>query len=101
MVPVGCSPGSVPWHVQTALDDIIDFAITGPYMFVKTAGPADLSLDDRGLTFATNGNRGVRLIMREAIPGIEPFGLLRHPNLTVTVANCDELAHAVKGPADA
>jgi hypothetical protein len=85
-----------PWHVQTALDNIADVAITGPYTFVKTAGPAHLSLADRGLTFATNGDRGVCLMMGEPIPGIDPFGLLRHPNLTLTVADCDGLADAVQ-----
>ena len=65
-------------------------------MFVKTAGPAHLSLADRGLTFATNGDRGVCLIMREPVSGIDPFGLLRHPNLTVTVADCDGLVNAVQ-----
>jgi len=71
-------------------------SITGPYTFVKTAGPAHLSLADRGLTFATNGDRGVCLMMGEPIPGIDPFGLLRHPNLTLTVADCDGLADAVQ-----
>ena len=84
-----------PWQAQTALDNIVDASITGPYTFVKTAGPAHLSLSDRGLTFATTGERGVCLIMRESIPGIDPFGLLRHPNLTVTVADCDGLVEAV------
>ena len=85
-----------PWHVQTALDNIANVSITGPYTFVKTAGPAHLSLADRGLTFATNGDRGVCLMMGEPIPGIDPFGLLRHPNLTLTVADCDGLADAVQ-----
>ncbi len=85
-----------PWRVQTALNNIADVSITGPYTFVKTAGPAHLSLADRGLTFATNADRGVCLIMREPIPGIDPFGLLRHPNLTLTVADCDELTDAIQ-----
>jgi len=85
-----------PWQVQTALDNVADVSVTGPYTFAKTAGPAHLSLADRGLTFATNGDRGVCLIMREPIPGIDPFGLLRHPNLTFTVADCDGLADAVQ-----
>jgi hypothetical protein len=85
-----------PWHVQTTLDNIADVSVTRPYTYVKTAGPAHLSLADRGLTFATNGDSGVCVIMREPILGIEPFGLLRHPNLTVTVADCGGLAHAVK-----
>ena len=84
-----------PWQAQTALDNIVDVAITGPYMFLKTAGSAHLSLADKGLTFATNGDRGVCLTMREPIPSIDPFGLLRHPNLTVTVADCEGLANTV------
>lgn len=86
-----------PWQAHTALDNIVDVSITGPYSFVKTAGPAHLSLADRGLTFATNGDRGVCLVLREPVGGIDPFGLLRHPNLTVTVADCDGLAAAAQG----
>lgn len=86
-----------PWQVHTALDNIIGVSVTGPYTFVKTAGPAHLSLADRGLTFATNGDRGVCLVLREPVGGIDPFGLVRHPNLTVTVADCDGLAAAVQG----
>ena len=85
------------WQVQTALDNLADVSITGPYTFVKTAGPAHLSLADRGLTFATNGDRGVCLAMVEPIGGIDPFGLLRHPNLTLTVADCDGLVDSVQG----
>jgi len=44
------------WRVETSLDNIADVAITGLYTFVKTAGPAHLSLTE--LTFATNGDRG-------------------------------------------
>ena len=85
-----------PWHVQTALANIADVSVTGPYTFVKTAGPAHLSFADKGLTFATNGDHGVYLIMREPLPGIFPFGVLRHPNLTLTVADCDGLMDAVQ-----
>lgn len=84
-----------PWQAETAVDNIADVSITGPYSFVKTAGPAHLSLADRGLTFATNGNLGVCLVMREPVSGIDPFDLLRHPNLTVTVANCEGLVAAI------
>jgi hypothetical protein len=34
--------------------------------------------------------------MREPIPGIDPVGLLRHPNLTLTVADCEGLVEAVQ-----
>ncbi|MFZ0385697.1 MAG: hypothetical protein WAL22_08540 [Solirubrobacteraceae bacterium] len=85
-----------PWRVDTALDNILDSAITGPYTFLKTAGPARLGLTDRGLTFATNGDRGVRLSFRSSIKGIEPTGRLRHPELTLTVADVNGFAGHVE-----
>lgn len=80
------------WRLQTPLTNIKAVAQTGPYRFIKTAGPPRLGVTDRGLTFATNGERGVLISFREPVPGVEPFGLLRHPELTVTVADPDELA---------
>jgi hypothetical protein len=81
-----------PWRLNTPLDNIKAVEITGPYAFLKTAGPAHLGITDRGLTFATNGDRGVLITFREPVPGIEPTGRLRHPELTVTVAAVDGLA---------
>ena len=80
-----------PWHVSTPRSNISKVSITGPYLFVKTAGPARLTFHDRGLTFASNNQRGVFVEFHEPIPGIEPSGRLRHPNLTVTPADCDGL----------
>jgi hypothetical protein len=81
-----------PWRLHTPLANIAAVEITGPYAFLKTAGPARLGITDRGLTFATNGDRGVLITFREPVPGIEPTGWLRHPELTVTVAAVDGLA---------
>jgi hypothetical protein len=81
-----------PWRARTSLDNIQAVAITGPYAFLKTAGPAHLGWTDRGLTFATNGERGVRLSFGSSIKGIEPTGLLRHPELTLTIADVDGFA---------
>jgi hypothetical protein len=72
-------------------EHITDVSVTGPYGFVKTAGPPHLTFSDRGLTFATNGDRGVFIESKVPFRGIEPIGVLRHPNLTVTVAECDAL----------
>ena len=83
------------WSISTPLDNVDGVQITGPYAFLKTAGPAHLSLTDRGITFATNGDRGVCISFREPVPGIEPTGRIRHPNLTVTVTDCDGLAWAL------
>ncbi len=85
-----------PWRLSTALANVTDVAVTGPYAFWKTAGPARLAITDRGLTFATNGNRGVRISFRTPVPGIEPLGVLRHPELTVTVAEVRRLAELLR-----
>jgi len=84
-----------PWHVQTALSNITGVQVQGPYAFVKTAGPPHLTFSDRGLTFASNGDRGVFVELREKVPGISPFGPPTHPNLTLTVADCEGLAAAL------
>ena len=81
-----------PWRLQTPLTNISAVEITGPYAFLKTAGPARLGVTDRGLTFASNGERGVLITFRAPVPGIEPTGRLRHPELTVTVADVDRFA---------
>jgi hypothetical protein len=81
-----------PWRLSTPLGNIKRVEITGPYHFVKTAGPARLGITDRGLTFATNGDRGVLITFVEQVRGIEPLGVLRHPELTVTVEDTEGLA---------
>jgi hypothetical protein len=84
-----------PWRVRTPHSNIAAVRITGPYAVVKTAGPARLGLTDRSLTFATNSQRGVEIEFRTPIRGMDPLGLLRHPTLTLTAANCDGLAAAL------
>jgi hypothetical protein len=81
-----------PWRLRTPLANLTAVEITGPYAFVKTAGPAHLGITDRGLTFASNGDRGVLITFRQPVPGIERTGRLRHPELTVTVADVEGLA---------
>lgn len=85
------------WRAEVALGTIGAVTITGPYGFAKTAGPAHLSFTDKGLTFATNGDRGVCLQSRVPFRGIEPFGVILHHSLTVTVADCDALVAALRG----
>ena len=85
-----------PWRVSTPLANASDVAVTGPYAFWKTAGPARLAVTDRGLTFATNGDRGVLISFHTPVRGLDPLGVLRHPELTVTVADVDELAELLR-----
>lgn len=84
-----------PWRVRTPLTNVIGTEISGPYSFVKTAGPAHLSFTDRGVTFATNGERGLCIRFREPVRALDPSGRLRHPGLTVTVNDIDGLAAAL------
>jgi hypothetical protein len=85
-----------PWRVSTPLANITEVAVTGPYRFFKTAGSARLAITDRGLTFATNGDRGVRITFATPVPGLDPLGLIRHPELTVTVADIDRLVNLLE-----
>lgn len=88
------------WRLHTALANISAVEITGPYRFIKTAGPARLGITDLGITFATNRRRGVLLTFREKVPAIEPFGVLRHPELTVTVAEVDAFVKLIRERAE-
>jgi hypothetical protein len=85
-----------PWRVSTSITNILNAAITGPYAFLKTAGPARLAITDRGLTFASNGSQGVLITFERPVRGIDPFGLIRHRELTVTVREPDRLLALLK-----
>ena len=110
-LPFGITPGTAQvevdgdrllarfglWRLSTSLANVDGTEVSGPYSPFKTIGPAHLSVADRGLTFATNSRRGLCIRFREPVPGIEPTGRLRHPGLTVTVADIDGLAAALAG----
>ncbi|MCU1496134.1 MAG: hypothetical protein JWM47_87 [Acidimicrobiales bacterium] len=85
------------WRVRTPLGNVTGVEVSGPYALPKTVGPPHLSFADRGLTFATNGQRGVCVSFREPVRGMDPLGLIRHPGLTVTVADPDGLVEALRG----
>ena len=84
-----------PWHVRTALSNVAGVEVTGPYAFFKTVGPARLAITDRGLTFATNRDRGVCLSFHAPVTGIDWIGVIRHPSLTLTVRDVDGFAAAL------
>lgn len=86
------------WSIRTPLSNIASVSVTGPYPYFKTAGPAHLSFADRGLTFASNGAQGVCVTFVHPIQGMDPMGLLHHPNLTVTVADPAGLAAHLRYP---
>lgn len=83
------------WRVSTPIDNISGVGVSGPYGVITTVGPAHLSATDRGLTFATNRDLGACLTFHRSLRGIDPLGLIRHPGLTVTVAEPELLAAAL------
>ena len=86
-----------PWRLRTPLANIRRVAITGPYRFYRTGGPARLGISDGGLTFASNGDQGVLVVFHERVPAIDPLRVIRHPELTVTVEDVRGLARALGG----
>lgn len=85
-----------PWRLRTPLANVAGTQVSSGYAFHRTAGPAHLSLADRGVTFATNSRRGLCVRFVEPVHAIEPTGLLRHPAMTVTVTDPEALAEAVR-----
>ncbi|HVL83279.1 MAG TPA: hypothetical protein VM367_03160 [Pseudonocardia sp.] len=84
-----------PWRVSTPVDNVAGVEVAGPYAWWKALG-ARLSLVDRGLTFGTSPAAGVCIRFHRPVRGLDPFGLLRHPGLTVTVDDPAELVRALE-----
>ncbi len=79
-----------------ALSNISGTEVEHGYAWYRTAGPAHLSLSDRGVTFATNSRRGLCVSFIQPVHAIEPTGVLRHPGATITVADPEGLAAALQ-----
>ena len=73
------------WRLRSGLANITGVSRTGGFGFLKTAGPAHLSLVDRGVTFATNGDDGVCVRFRQPVAGIDPTRRILHPGATLTL----------------
>lgn len=84
------------WTLDSSLANVAGVEQSGGYAFVKTAGPPHLSFTDRGVTFATNGERGVCVSFHRPVPAIDPTGTIRHPGATFTVADPDGFEAALR-----
>lgn len=84
-----------PWRCRTPVGNISCVVQTGPYQAVKAIG-ARGSFADRGATFGTTTAGGVCLEFRQPVKILDPTGLLRHPGLTLTVADRDGFELAVR-----
>lgn len=83
------------WRMRLSRSNVAGTEVTGPYRWWKAIGP-HLSLTDRGVTFGTNTRRGVCIRLRRPQPGLAPGRLLRHPGVTVTVADPKALARKLR-----
>ncbi|MGA8256648.1 MAG: hypothetical protein WB767_08750 [Nocardioides sp.] len=75
------------WRLRTSLANVVRVSHTTNYAWWKTAGPPHLSFADGGVTFATNGDRGICVGFDEPVRVLDPTGRLRHPGATMTLAD--------------
>lgn len=82
-----------PWSLETPLANIADTTVTGPFGFLRAVG-IRVSLADRGVTFGSSPAAGVCLRLRDPVSvRLGPLALpLKHPGVTVTVAEPQALA---------
>jgi hypothetical protein len=84
-----------PWTCETAITNVRQVCTTGPYRWFKAIGPRG-SFVDRGLTFGTTTAGGVCVLLHEPVPGLVPVGSLRHPGITLTLAEPERFASALR-----
>ena len=87
-----------PWSCATPVANVRDVCTTGPYRGYRAIGPRG-SMADHGLTFGSTTTGGVCLLFREPVTGLDPFGRMRHPGLTVTVADRERFAASLRSRA--
>ncbi len=80
--------------VDTPWSNVKDVRITRDYTAVKAIGPRG-SFKDRGATFGTNTRAGVCVCFHDGVTALAG-PLLRHPGLTVTVADVEGLEAEVR-----
>lgn len=80
-----------PFRLRTPVTNLKDVQITRDYRWYRAIGPR-VSRTDRGATFGTNTTGGVCVCFHTPVKAL--FGV-KHPGLTVTVADLDGLAAAV------
>ena len=72
------------WRFEAAVANIDRVRLTGPYRSALRAIGPHISLKDHGISFCTNTEQGVCILLREPVRGRETAGLVRYPGVTVT-----------------
>lgn len=82
------------WQLTTPISNIKDVRITRGYRWFRAIG-VRRSFVDGGATFGTNTHAGVCVCFHEPVPAL--FGdRVRHPALTVTVAEPEAFAEELR-----
>jgi hypothetical protein len=84
-----------PWTCETPIGNVCDVCRTGPYRWYKVIGPRG-SFVDRGITFGTTSRGGVCVLLRDPVRGLAPVGLLRHPGITLTLAEPERFVASLR-----
>jgi hypothetical protein len=84
-----------PWSCESPISNVVQVCTTGPYRWYTAIG-ARGSFVDRGLTFGTTTEGGVCLLFREPVAGLLPFGSLRHPGITLTLAEPEQFIASLR-----
>jgi hypothetical protein len=83
------------WTCESALSNVRDACVTGPYQWFKAIGVRG-SFADSGLTFGSSTRGGVCVLFNVPVRGMDPLGVMRHAGLTVTVARREELLASIR-----
>lgn len=84
-----------PWAVTTPPSNITGTSVQGPHRPLKAIG-VRWSFADHGLTFGSSAGRTVCVEFSEPVRGLDPLGVLRHPNLSLAVADPEALVDAIR-----
>ena len=87
-----------PWVCATPVANVSCATVTGPYRWYTALG-VRLSMVDHGLTFGSTPAGGVCILFHEPVTGLDPLGRVEHPGLTVTVADREQFAVALRAAA--
>lgn len=71
--------------LETPISNVSATDITGDYKWWRAIGPRG-SLADKGVTFGTNTDKGAYVEFHEPVEALKVF---KHPNLTVTLSDCE------------
>jgi hypothetical protein len=86
-----------PWRLRTERENVVAARTTGPYRWWRAIGP-HVSLTDSGVTFGTTTAGGVCIEFATPVAALVPGGWLRHPAVTVTVADSTGLITRLRMP---